>query len=205
MSIAPRRAGNGDNACMADAPDPVALWIDEVRLEFRRYKTWADQAIAQVDDEAFFATIDPEANSVAHVVKHVAGNLRSRWTDFYAADGEKPDRWRDREFEIEPGDTRASLLARWEAGWACLFATLDPMTPADAARGVVIRDEPHTVPRALMRSLAHTAQHVGQIILLAKHQRGGAWRTISVPRGQSETFNATMREKFAREAGKDRA
>jgi hypothetical protein len=195
----------GDNACMAEAPDAVALWIDEVRLEFRRYKTWADQALAQLGDEAFFARIDPEANSVAHVVKHVAGNLRSRWTDFYAADGEKPDRWRDREFEIEPGDTRASLVARWDAGWACLFATLDPMTPADAARRVVIRDEPHSVPRALMRNLAHTAQHVGQIILLAKHLRGDAWRTLSVPRGRSEEFNAEMRERFTREAGKGRA
>jgi hypothetical protein len=184
---------------MADAADTVAAWIDEVRLEFRRYKAWADQALAQVDDAAFFATIDAGANSVAHVVKHVAGNLRSRWTDFYDGDGEKPDRWRDREFEIEPGDTRASLLAKWEAGWACLFATLDPMTPADAARTVVIRDEPHSVPRALMRSLAHTAQHVGQIILLAKHLCGDRWTTISVPRGQSEQFNAGMKARFARE------
>ena len=184
---------------MADAAGAVALWIDEVRLEFRRYKTWADQALAQLDDAAFFTTLDAGANSVAHVVKHVAGNLRSRWTDFYDGDGEKPDRWRDREFEIEPGDTRASLLAKWEEGWACLFATIDPMTPADAAGTVVIRDEPHTVPRALMRSLAHTAQHVGQIILLAKHLSGDAWKTISVPRGQSEQFNAEMKARFARE------
>jgi uncharacterized damage-inducible protein DinB len=184
---------------MGDAPDAVALWIDEVRLEFRRYKAWADQALAQVDDTAFFATLDAGANSVAHVVKHVAGNLRSRWTDFYDGDGEKPDRGRDREFEIEPGDTRASLMAAWEAGWARLFATIDAMTPADAARTVVIRDEPHTVPRALMRNLAHTAQHAGQIILLAKHLCGGAWTTISVPRGQSEQFNAEMKARFARE------
>ena len=184
---------------MADAPDAVALWIDEVRLEFRRYKAWADQALAQLDDPAFFATLDAGANSAAHVVKHVAGNLRSRWTDFYDGDGEKPDRWRDREFEIEPGDTRASLLEKWEAGWACLFAVLDPMTPAEAARTVVIRAEPHTVARALMRNLAHTAQHVGQIILLAKHLRGDGWKTISVPRGQSEQFNAEMKARFGHE------
>jgi hypothetical protein len=189
---------------MSDAPDPASVWIDELRLEFRRYKFWADQALAQVDDAAFFATLDAEANSVAHVVKHVAGNLKSRWTDFYDGDGEKPDRWRDREFEIEPGDTRAALMAKWEAAWACLFATLEAMTPADAARTVVIRAEPHTVPRALVRSVAHTAQHVGQIILLAKHGCGASWRTISVPRGQSEAFNATMRAQFAPDAASRR-
>ena len=189
---------------MSDASDPVAVWIDETRLECRRYKAWAEQALAQVDDAAFFTALGT-GNSVAHVVKHIAGNLRSRWTDFYDGDGEKPDRCRDREFEIEPGDTRATLMARWERGWASLFATLDPMTPADAARTVVIRGEPHTVPRALMRNLAHTAQHVGQIILLAKHLRGDAWKTISIPRGQSEQFNAAMRDQFGRGAGTGRA
>ena len=190
---------------MSDAPDAVAVWIDEVRLECRRYKAWAELALAQVDDAAFFRTLEAGGNSVAHVLKHVAGNLRSRWTDFYDGDGEKPDRFRDREFEIEPGDTRATLMAGWERGWAGLFAILDPMTPADAARTVVIRGEPHTVPRALMRNLAHTAQHVGQIILLAKHLRGDTWKTISIPRGQSEQFNAVMREQFTREAGTGRS
>jgi uncharacterized protein DUF1572 len=178
--------------------DATALFIDELRAEFRRYKELADKALAQVDDAGFFATLDAESNSLALVVKHVANNLRSRWTDFYDSDGEKPDRQRDREFEIEPGDTRALLMAKWEAGWACLFVVADAMTPADMARTVVIRAEPHTVPRAAIRSLAHTASHVGQIVMLAKHGLGDRWQTLTIPRGQSEQANAAMRAKFTK-------
>lgn len=177
--------------------DSLTLTLDEVRLEFRRLKEQAEKALAQVSDAAYFATIDPEANCLAVIVKHVGNNLRSRWTDFLDSDGEKPDRHRDAEFEIRPEDTRSSIEGLWTSGWERLLATLESMTPADLARTVVIRSEPHTVPRALLRSLTHTAGHIGQIVLLAKHAQGEAWRTLSIPRGQSEQFNARMREKYA--------
>jgi hypothetical protein len=183
--------------------DPLAhdaLFIDELRGEARRYKDFADQALAQVDDAGFFLTLDAGSNSLALIVKHVANNLRSRWTNVYATDGEKPDRHRDREFELEPADTRQALMTRWDAGWGCFLETLDRMEPADLARTVLIRAEPHTVPRALLRSLAHTASHVGQIVVLAKHVAGDRWGTLSIPRGQSEQVNALMREQFAAKA-----
>jgi hypothetical protein len=177
-----------------------ALFIDELRGEARRYKDFADQALAQVDDDGFFHVLDAESNSLALIVKHVANNLRSRWTNIYVTDGEKPDRHRDREFELEAEDTRAALMTRWDAGWSCFLETLDRMETADLGRTGVIRAEPHTVVRALLRSLAHTASHVGQIVLLAKHVSGDRWRTLSIPRGQSEQVNALMRERFAKPA-----
>jgi hypothetical protein len=173
-----------------------AVFIEELRGEARRCKAMGDQALAQVDDAAFTAAIDPETNSLALVVKHLANNLRSRWTDFYETDGEKPDRHRDREFELEPTDTRAALMTRWDAGWQCLFTVLDTMTPDDLGRTVVIRSEPHTVPRAALRALTHAASHIGQIVMLAKHLTGPKWQTLSIPRGQSEQVNAAMRERF---------
>ncbi|MEO5820438.1 MAG: DUF1572 family protein [Vicinamibacteraceae bacterium] len=182
---------------MADPIAPDAMFIDELRGEARRYKDLADQALAQVDDAGFFFTLDAEANSLALIVKHVASNLRSRWTNFYVTDGEKPDRHRDGEFELEPDDTRASLMTRWDAAWTCHFESLDRMTPDDLTRTVLIRAEPHSVPRAALRSLAHTASHVGQIVLLAKHVASAHWRSLSIPRGQSEQVNALMRERFA--------
>jgi len=174
-----------------------ALFIEELRGEARRYREQADQALAQVDDAGFFFTLDGESNSLALIVKHVASNLRSRWMRFFTTDGEKPDRYRDLEFVLEPEDTRASLMARWDSGWGCLLETLDRMTPADLANTVMIRSEPHTVTRAALRSLAHTASHVGQIVLLAKHLAGDHWTTLSIPRGQSEQVNQAMRERFA--------
>jgi len=178
-----------------------ALFIDELRGEARRYRELADQALAQVDDAGFFFTLDAESNSLALIVKHIAGNLRSRWTDFFTVDGEKPDRHRDREFELEPEDSRAALMARWEAAWSCLLETLDRMTPEDLSRTVVIRAEPHTVTRAALRSLAHTAHHVGQIVLLARHVSSDHWHSLSIPRGQSEQVNQMMREQFAARHG----
>jgi len=174
-----------------------ALFIDELRGEARRYKDLADQALAQVDDAGFFHRLDAESNCLALIVKHVANNLRSRWTNVYATDGEKPDRQRDREFELEPDDTRPALMTRWDAGWGCFLETLDRMEPADLGRTVLIRSEPHTVTRAALRSLAHTASHVGQIVILAKHAVGARWGSLSIPRGQSEQVNALMREQFA--------
>jgi Protein of unknown function (DUF1572) len=182
---------------MAEPTTHEALFIDELRAEARRYRDWAEQALAQVDDAGFFVTLDAESNSLALIVKHVAGNLRSRWLDFFTTDGEKADRQREREFLLEPADTRAALMASWDTGWSCLLDTLDRMTPADVSRTVVIRAEPHTVTRAALRSLAHTAGHVGQIVLLAKHVAGDRWRSVSIPRGQSDQMNAMMRERFA--------
>ena len=173
-----------------------ALIIEELRLEARKLKQQADQALTQVDEAGFFARIDHDANSIAVLVKHVGNNLRSRWTDFYTADGEKPDRRRDGEFELSAEDTRERLTACWETGWSRLFATLDAMTPADLDRSVAIRCEPHSVPRAALRSLTHAAGHIGQIVLLARHTRGEQWATLSIPRGQSEQFNERMRAQF---------
>ena len=167
------------------------LCLQEMSREFRRLKKLAEKALAQARDEHFDARLDEEANSLAVIVKHMAGNLRSRWTDFLTSDGEKPDRRRDSEFVVEAGDTRENLMERWEAGWRTLFETLDNLQPADLEGTVLIRGEPHTALRAIIRQLTHYGGHVGQIVLLAKHLAGPAWQTLSIPRGESEAFNAT--------------
>jgi hypothetical protein len=169
-------------------------FLSSVVHEARSLKERADQAISQLDDTALFAVLDPDSNSVAILVKHLAGNLRSRWTAFLTSDGEKPDRQRDREFELEGSDRREALLERWETGWRTMLDTLTALGPEDLGRTVTIRNEPHTVVRAIHRAMAHTAYHVGQLVLLAKHARGREWRTLSIPRGGSEAFNARMRE-----------
>lgn len=167
-------------------------YLEEARRMARYYKELADRAMAQVpDDEAFFAAGGEEDNSIAVIAKHMAGNLRSRWTGFLTSDGEKPDRDRDREF-VADGDTRASIAAAWEHGWAALVGTLDSLTPDDLGRTVHIRGEPHTVVRAIDRALMHAAYHVGQIVLLAKHAAGGSWQTLSIARNRSAEFNAGM-------------
>lgn len=171
-------------------------YLREAVKDFRALKKQAEQALAQVTDEEFFRAAGPEANSLAVIVKHIAGNLRSRWTDFLTADGEKPDRRRDTEFELDAADTRAALMARWEAGWAAALGTIESLAPADLERTVRIRSEPHRVIEAMQRSLTHTAGHVGQIVLLAKMLAGPRWRTLSIPRGQSEQFTASLRERF---------
>lgn len=155
---------------------------------FRNYKKLAERAIAQVSDEEFFQAIDEEANSIGVIVKHIAGNLRSRWTDFLTTDGEKPDRNRDTEFEML-GDTRESLMKYWEGGWQTLFDAIDPLTAEDFSRTITIRGEPHTVVEAMNRQLTHYAYHVGQIVLLAKHFRSSEWKTLSVPKNKSAEFN----------------
>ena len=153
--------------------------------------------MAQVDDAAFFRVPAPEANSIALIVKHIAGNAVSRWTNFLTEDGEKPTRDRDREFEQDAqSDTRPALMAAWARGWAALEAALSPLTAADTMRTVTIRGEPHTVVQAIARQLTHYGNHVGQIVLLCKLARGAEWRTLSVPRGKSGTFNAAMEQKF---------
>ena len=148
----------------------------------------ADRAMQQVTDEQLFAAIDPEANSIAIIVKHLSGNMRSRWTDFLTTDGEKPDRDRDSEF-VEPPATRQGVLDAWEDGWARLFQALAPLSDADLARTVTIRGEAHSVMQAINRQLAHYPHHVGQIVLLAKHFACDHWQSLSVPRNKSADFN----------------
>jgi hypothetical protein len=160
--------------------------------EFEKLKKLADGALAQMDERAFFDSPGPETNCAALIVKHMAGNMRSRWTDFLTSDGEKPDRDRDTEFERFEGDTRAGLMRRWEEGWECLLSALRGLSDADLDRTVPIRGEPHTVLQAILRQLTHYPYHVGQIVLLARHYRGEAWKTLSVPRGKSREFNREM-------------
>lgn len=160
---------------------------------FRNYKKLAERAIEQVNEDEYFRAIDEESNSLAVIVKHIGGNLRSRWTDFLTTDGEKADRQRDSEF-VSDADTRESLDALWETGWNALFGTLESLKIEDFSRTVKIRGEDYTVVRAMNRSLAHTAYHVGQITFLAKHFRAKDWKTLSVPRGQSGEFNAYLAE-----------
>jgi len=157
---------------------------------FRYYKKLAERAIEQCPEEGLFVTLDAESNSIANIVKHISGNMRSRWTDFLTTDGEKPDRNRDSEFE-EPPKTRAELLAMWELGWKYLFDALSPLSDADRVRTVTIRTEPHSVMQAINRQMAHYSYHVGQIAFLAKHfaAQSGKWMALTVPRRKSAEFN----------------
>jgi uncharacterized damage-inducible protein DinB len=168
---------------------------DAVR-SFRSYKKLAERAIEQVSDEEFFAAIDAESNSLAVIVKHIAGNLHSRWRDFLTTDGEKPDRNRDTEFEMI-GDTRESLMDFWERGWQTLFDSLERLSEDDFARTVTIRGEPHTVVEAINRQLTHYSYHVGQIVFLAKHLKSSEWKNLSVPRNRSADFNRYLAEQQA--------
>jgi hypothetical protein len=155
---------------------------------FRYYKKLAEAAMQQVTDQQLFVALDPEMNSIALIVKHIVGNMRSRWTDFLSSDGEKPGRHRDREF-VEPPSTRDALMKEWESAWACLFSALEPLSDTDLSRSVTIRGEAHSVTQAINRQLAHYAYHIGQIVFLAKHLQHAGWKSLSVPRGQSDKFN----------------
>jgi len=157
----------------------------------RYYKRLGERAMEQAPDPGLFATLDAESNSIAIVVKHMHGNMRSRWTDFLSSDGEKPDRNRDTEFEAPP-KSRAELMALWEAGWKLIFDALAPLTEGDLNRTVYIRTEAHSVMQAINRQLAHYAYHTGQIVHLAKHFAGSNWKALTVPRGKSAEFNAKM-------------
>jgi len=168
-------------------------YLENVLGEFRGLKRLADRAAAQVSDEEFFRALDPESNSIALIMKHMAGNMRSRWTDFLTSDGEKPDRHRDSEFLVE-GEDRRAIEEKWEAGWRSLFDALAPLRGEDLMRKVLIRREPHTVVEAVNRQLTHYGEHVGQIIFLAKHLKSSGWKTLSIPRGQSEAFNKKQKE-----------
>jgi hypothetical protein len=168
--------------------DLATHYIDEARRQLRGQKRLAEGAMAQLKDKELFATLDPEANSVAILIKHLAGNMRSRFTDFLTSDGEKPDRFRDQEFELNASTTRADVMRWWEEGWAQVFAALDSLQPQDVMRTVTIRGQPHTVLQAVNRQIAHYASHIGQIIFLAKHLRSNQWNTLSIPRGKSEDY-----------------
>ncbi len=167
-------------------------YLENAISEFRKLKSLADKALAQVTDSQLFIALDQEANSIAVIIKHISGNSRSRWTDFLTSDADKPDRHRDSEFEMGGGETRASIMKRWEEGWGCLFRALEPLRGEDLLRPVVIRGEPHTVVQAINRQLTHYAAHVGQIVFLAKHLKAGEWKSLSIPRGKSAEFNAAM-------------
>ncbi|HXW08259.1 MAG TPA: DUF1572 family protein [Vicinamibacterales bacterium] len=164
------------------AADVASAYLQDVRDQFRRMKTLAEGALAQVSDDDLLVSLDPEANSLAVITRHMAGNLRSRFTDFLTTDGEKPTRNRDAEFELPDRPDRAAVLADWESGWAVLFATLDALTPADLLKDVLVRGERLSVIQALDRQLIHHAQHVGQLVFLAKHLRSSDWKSLSIPR-----------------------
>jgi uncharacterized protein DUF1572 len=172
-------------------------YLDDARKAMRAYKKMAEKALDQLKDEEFFVTLDEEANSVAVVMKHMAGNMLSRWTDFLTSDGEKPDRNRDMEFVIESSTTKDDVRAYWERGWESVFTALDPLQAADLEKTVLIRGEPHTVVMAINRQLSHYAYHIGQIVFLAKHFRAGDWQSLSIPRNKSADFNATMSTRFS--------
>jgi hypothetical protein len=163
-------------------------YIQDSLSLFHYYKRLAERAMAQIRDEQLFAVLDPEMNSIAVLVKHMVGNMRSRWTDFLTSDGEKPDRNRDSEF-LDPPQTREALMKLWEQGWECLFTALEPMSDKDLTRTVTIRGEAHSVMQAINRQVAHYAYHCGQIVLLAKHHQNDKWQSLSIPRGKSDTFN----------------
>lgn len=163
-------------------------YLEDSLAVFRYYKRLAERAMEQVSDEQLFAVLDDEMNSIAIIVKHMAGNMRSRWTDFLTSDGEKPDRNRDTEFEGPP-QTRQEIMALWEDGWNRVFSALEPLTESDMHRTITIRGEAHSVMQAINRQVAHYAHHIGQIVLLAKHFAHDHWNSLSIPRNRSADFN----------------
>jgi Protein of unknown function (DUF1572) len=174
-----------------------AEYLNDALRNFRSYKKLAEEALAQTTDEDIFRLIDPHANSIAMLIKHMAGNMRSRWTDFLTSDGEKTDRHRDQEFEIDPSTTRADVMQWWERGWRCVFEAVSPLRSDDLGRKVFIAGRDHTVMQAITRQLLHYGGHVNQIVLLAKHFRGPEWISLSIPKGQSETFARHFEQKHA--------
>jgi hypothetical protein len=173
------------------ALDFTTSYLQDATSLFRYYKNLADRAMAQVTDEQLTLALDPEMNSIAIIVKHMTGNMRARWTEFPSVDGESATRNRDSEF-VDPPQSRAELMAVWEEGWRCVFSALEPLSDADLGRTVTIRGEGHSVMQAINRQLAHYAYHTGQIVFLAKQFQGGEWKSLTIPRGQSQEFNARV-------------
>jgi len=181
--------------------DSRGLFLQATITEFRRYKTLADQALAQVSQEAWFYLTAVESTTLAHIVRHLAGNLRSRWTDFLATDGEKPDRHRDSEFELGANDGVENLQARWEEGWKAVLNTLEALSADDLGRTIFIRGHPHTEVEAIQRSISHTAYHCGQIVQLSKQIQGADFKSLSIPKGHSESFSQAMQERYKKKRG----
>lgn len=170
----------------------IQNYLDDARSAMRAYKKLADKAIAQLKGDELFIAIDDEANSVAVVMKHMAGNMFSRWTDFLTSDGEKPNRQRDKEFVIEAHTTKDDVVHYWERGWQRVFDALDPLEVSDFEKTVTIRGEVHTIAQALNRQLMHYSYHIGQIVFLAKHFRSAEWQSLSIPKNRSAEFNANL-------------
>ena len=178
-------------------------YLADALSSFRAYKKLADKAIAQTKDDELFVKLDEEGNSIAIVMKHIAGNMISRWTDFLNSDGEKPDRNRDMEFVIEKSG-RDEMLAYWERGWECLFDAIEPLTPNDFSRRVTIRGQEHTIVQAINRQLMHYSYHIGQIVFLAKHFRATEWQSLSIPRNRSAEFNKYLDQSGDRTADREK-
>ena len=169
-------------------------YLEDSIASLRAYKKLAEKALDQLSEEEFFITLDAEGNSVAVIMKHMAGNMFSRWTDFLTTDGEKPNRNRDMEFVIEPKTSKDDLIDFWQQGWQCVFEALEPLRAEDLGKKVLIRGEEHTVIQAINRQLMHYANHIGQIVFLAKHFRSAEWKSLSIPRNRSAEFNAYLAE-----------
>ncbi|HEY5837579.1 MAG TPA: DUF1572 family protein [Pyrinomonadaceae bacterium] len=170
-------------------------YLEDALRTFRENKKLGERAFAQTSDEDFFRTIDDESNSIAVIIKHIAGNMLSRWTNFLNTDGEKPDRNRDMEFVMLPETTKDEMIAFWEKGWKCTFDALEPLSPDDLMRTVKIRGEDHTVVQAINRQIAHYANHIGQIVYLAKHFKSSEWQSLSVPKNKSAEFTAQLQNR----------
>jgi hypothetical protein len=169
-------------------------YLNDAIATLRAYKKLAERALEQLRDDEYFVTVDQESNSIGVIMKHVAGNMLSRWTNFLTTDGEKPDRNRDREFVIDPRISKSDLLSYWEKGWQRTFETLEALQPDDLLRTVSIRGETHTVVQAINRQLAHYPYHIGQIIFLAKHFRSADWKSLSIPKNKSIEFNKYLEQ-----------
>lgn len=168
-----------------------AHYLEDVLRQVGKLKELAERAMAQLSDADIFRQLDSESNSIAIIIKHMAGNMRSRWTEFLSSDGEKPDRDRDSEFVLGQGDTKEAILNRWETGWRVTVDSISALTPGDLSRDVRIRGEVHSVLEAINRQLMHYAYHVGQIVMLAKHLAGERWQSLSIPRGKSRDFEVS--------------
>jgi len=175
-------------------------YLTDALQTFRDYKKLAERAFAQISDEDFFRALDEESNSIAVNMKHLAGNMLSRWTDFLTTDGEKPERDRDIEFVMLPGTTKDEMVSYWDQGWTCVFDAVEPLQPEDLMRTIRIRGQDHTVMQAINRQIAHYAYHVGQIVYLAKHFKSSDWQSLSVPRNRSAEFNAHLEQKMKESA-----
>ena len=174
-------------------------YLEDTLLQFRKYKEMGEKAMAQISDDDFFADLSVVDNSLAIIVKHMAGNMRSRWRDFLTSDGEKDDRHRDTEFGIYDSDSKKSLMLKWQEGWQLCFEAIKPLKPKDLEKTIYIRGEAHTVLEAVNRQLTHYAYHVGQIVYLSRHFAGTNWKSLSIPKGESDSYDVSKDGKVRKE------